>query len=457
MSDTSNIVKRSPLPTPAEEDLARHHDFLTQLSAYDTMTKDISGNILTMLKKKKEEEILNYIKTFHSRKVSCVGGKGRFAGYWQTYVGKGREDTQIRRAKTLEDLLRMLAEYYGFQPELPGKRKSVTLEEYFPHWLEWKGKRNNNKASTLKHNEIDFEKYVKGTALGKMPLTSITPEDLDNWARDLLIRKPLNASRFNTYKIVVKGPLELAVREKIIPASPWRPEFMDYKVLLKSKRRAPSKEKIFFDDEIRQIVSACSESYRTTRNSCNIAVIINFDLGLRVSELSALKWSDIDWKNNTIFIQRQESEHEVENYVKSDSACGYRELPLNQNVIKLLKQLRKDFGLVSEYIFSDKNGKRKTSKSIQQRLIYAQVGKGGDKGGSGVKRIHCQRRTVATKIAKECGLEAARQWLGHTDLMTTLRYIYTTETLDSLRQYSESASAIGSGTLEALPLTADIN
>ena len=63
------------------------------------------------------------------------------------------------------------------------------------------------------------------------------------------------------------------------------------------------------------------------------------------------------------------------------------------------------------------------SGSTQQRLIYAQVGKDGDKGGSGVKRIHCQRRTIGTKIAMKCGLEAARQWLRYINLMTTLRYM----------------------------------
>ena len=30
----------------------------------------------------------------------------------------------------------------------------------------------------------------------------------------------------------------------------------------------------------------------------------------------------------------------------------------------------------------------------------------------------------------------------HADLMTTLRYIYTTETLDSMREYSEESSAL---------------
>ena len=120
------------------------------------------------------------------------------------------------------------------------------------------------------------------------------------------------------------------------------------------------------------------ESYAINHNSANIAVIVNFDLGLRVSELSALKWSDIDWKNNTVFIQRQESMRVVEDYVKSDSAGGYRELPLSSQAASLLKKLQKDFGPVSEYIFCDADGRRKTSASIQKRLIYAQVGKNGD-------------------------------------------------------------------------------
>ena len=99
---------------------------------------------------------------------------------------------------------------------------------------------------------------------------------------------------------------------------------------------------------------------------------------------------------------------------------------------------------MSEYVFSDVQGRRKTSSSLQKRFIYAQVGKGGDKAASGVKRIHCQRRTVGTRIAKYKGLEAARIWLGHTDLQTTLRYIYSTETIDSMRDYIEKSSFLAS-------------
>ena len=219
---------------------------------------------------------------------------------------------------------------------------------------------------------------------------------------------------------------------------------MDYKQFLKSKRRAPSGKKIFYDDEIRQIVNNCMESYAINHNSANIAVIVNFDLGLRVSELSALKWSDIDWKNNTVFIQRQESMRVVEDYVKSDSAGGYRELPLSSQAASLLKKLQKDFGTASEFIFCDADGRRKTSASIQKRLIYAQVGKNGDTATGEIKRIHCQRRTVGTRIANNMGIEAARVWLGHTDIQTTLRYVYSTETVESMRKFVENSSFLPS-------------
>ena len=295
MSVDEASVRRLPLPAVpqnSDNDFRQNYTaFLTRLSVYDTIGLDISDDMKTMISKKKEREILDYISTFHPHAVSRIGGNGRFAGQWRTTVGHGRDGTVTKRAKTLDELLEMLAEIYGLPVNMMKEpvTRMPTLETYFPHWLEWKGKRNNNKSCTMYHNQVDFEKYVKGTELAGTPLDKITLEMLDNWARDLLIRKPLNASRFNTYKIVVKGPLELAVREKLISASPWKREFMDYSLLLKSSRKAPSKKKIFYDDEIQKIVRTCMEGYNSTRNSANIAIIINFDLGLRVSELSALK------------------------------------------------------------------------------------------------------------------------------------------------------------------------
>ena len=412
--------------------------FLTQLSFYDTLMSETTGsNVSDMVKKKKQEDILKYIHSFHPRTVSQMTG-GRYVGCWQTRVGEGRENSRYIRSRSLEELLEKLAEYYGLQ--LPSILREMTLESYFPHWLEWKADRNNNKAGTAHHNLNCYKRFVEGTALSKIPLQKITTDHLCDWARDTLKAVPLSAKRFNTMKIVVTGPLELAVREGILNENPWKRNMMDYQRLLKAERRAPSCKKIFYEDEIAQIVQRCMQDYNETGNVSNLAVIFNFDMGLRVGELCALRWEDVNWRAKSICIRRQESEGIVEEYVKSDSAAGYRELPLNDHLIALLKQIQRNSSSNSAYIFSDAEGKRKSTASVQNRLIYAQAGKHGSQ--ESVKRIHCQRRTVATRIAKDRGLEAARQWLGHTDLMTTLRYIYTNETLDSMRDYSDEKSVL---------------
>ena len=432
--------RQLPLPDINRFTEESYKTLLVRLADYDTMILDINSDAQTVIQKKKERLILDYIATFHAHTVSQLKGNGRYSGYWQTYVGKGRKATVLKRAKTLEGLLTLLAQYYGVTDSPPSKRSNKpTLKEYFPHWLEWKGEYNNNKALTIHHNEVDFEKLVANTPLAEIPIDRITTEDLDSWARKLLIRKPMSAKRFNTYKIVVVGPLDLAVREKLIPSSPWKPELQNYRRLFKASRRPPSKDKIFYPDEIAEINRTCLKAYNETHNASDIAIIINWDLGLRVGELAALKWEDIDIKGNLLCIRRQESEHKIEEYVKSDSEAGYRELPLNKHILALLHRLRKDFGNLSGYIFVDSRGKRKTAASISDRFVYVQRGKDTTQK---VKRIHCQRRTLGTRIAKELGLEAARQWLGHTDLQTTLKYIYTTETIDSLRQYSQENSAL---------------
>ena len=415
-------------------------ELMQNLQMYDKMM-EIDSSIQEMVRKKKEEEILQYIHTIHSRSVSQMS-TGRYAGCWQTRLGKGRDGSKYVRAKTLIELLNIIATFYGLNPKIFKQWKTPLFSEYFPTWLKWKTQRNDNKAGTLARNNGDYKRFVQGTNLDNLHLEEFTTDILDEWARDTLRKTPMTAKRFNTLKIVITGPLDLAVREKYIASTPWKPELMDYKLLLKSERRAPSKDKIFYDDEITDIISICAEDYNETGNSSDIMIIINFDLGLRAGELAALRWEDVDWHNNTISIQRQESEGKIEEYVKSDSAAGYRELPINSNVVRLLKSLQCDQGSLSGYIFLNRDGTRKTSAAYKDRLVYIQGGKNYKKEGKTVKRSHCQRRTVGTRIAKERGLEAARQWLGHTDIQTTLKYIYTTETIDSMREFSEESSLI---------------
>ena len=164
-------------------------------------------------------------------------------------------------------------------------------------------------------------------------------------------------------------------------------------------------------------------AYESNGNTANIALLINFNLGLRVGELSALKWGDVNWIKNTIFVRRQESDGEVEEMVKADSPAGYRELRLNSEALSWLKHVKEASSAPPDgFIFINLEGGRVTNAALSNRLRHAQE----DLGFDVIRGTHAMRRTFASKMFDQLGAEATHRWLGHTDIETTLKYVYST-------------------------------
>ena len=298
-------------------------------------------------------------------------------------------------------------------------QKPETLEDLFPEWLNWKCDRRNNKPETMTYNQRSFNRYVKGTALAKKDIASITFEDLEQWAIDVLKAEPMTAKRFNTHKICVLGPLNYAVRKRIIKKNPWDPSLMEYTRYLRAPRNKPTVEQVFTAEEIDILRAALLEDYEIRHNNTDIGLAINCSLGLRVGELAALKWSDISWTMKSIFIQREESNEEVEEFVKGDAAAGYRELILTDDSIELLQRLRRDKRILSEFVFTDKEGTRLKEHAFIDKLRRVQL---NNLHWDRARSNHCIRRYVGSAIAARYGVGAAQRWLGHENAKTTLTY-----------------------------------
>lgn len=75
-------------------------------------------------------------------------------------------------------------------------------------------------------------------------------------------------------------------------------------------------------------------------------------------------------------IQRQEDgSAEVEEYVKSDSSAGYRELDLTDGVIAILKRI-KQRPILSEYILTNLDGSRANKMQFEHRIAKAEMSLG---------------------------------------------------------------------------------
>ena len=365
----------------------------------------------------KEEKVLEV----HKRKITKLESSGR----WQTVVKDASTKSGWREIKlsSYEKVINKLYDFYF--PENFDNIDDLRLYDIFEEWLEYKCRKRRNSPETKKQNQASYNKYVKGSKIDRMPLKSIKTIDIEEWAIDILSRYGMQSKTFNTHKIAVTGPLRYAKRKGWISENPWNKEELEYNHLFRSQRIKPSAKMIFYPDEIDELYIEFQRGYDYNGNVANLGLIINFELGLRVGELCSLKWKDINWKNETIFIQRMEdSSGNVVEYVKSDSSAGYRELALSDEALELFQRIRRDGKVLSEFVFTNADGSRANKMVFVHRLEKAENTLGW-KEKNNMKRSHCIRRTVASRMdAAGWNLEEIRKWLGHTRASTTLTYIF---------------------------------
>lgn len=370
--------------------------------------------LLKQVKMIKEQKV-NKIHTFSITQLS----DGRL-GTWVPDDTKSNGRRNIKAASHEKMIDKLYEFYYGEVVD-----RSPKLRDIFDEWLAYKSKKKNNTIETTKQNRASYQKYVKDTEIDKMPLNKLKTIDLENWAIDVLIHNHMTAKSFNTHKIVITGTLRYAKRRGLISEDPWKKEELEYTHLFKSARRKPSADMIFYPDEIEALIEEFDRGYELNGNIANLGLKGNFELGLRIGELCALKWSDINWQNETIFVQRMEdSSGQVVEYVKSDAETGYRELNLSDELIDIFKKIRRSSEILSEYVFIKEDGCRADKMVFVHRLEKAEIALGWKDSGN-MKRSHCIRRTVASRMnANGWALDEIRRWLGHTMTSTTLTYIY---------------------------------
>ncbi len=133
--------------------------------------------------------------------------------------------------------------------------------------------------------------------------------------------------------------------------------------------------------------------------------------GVRRSEALAIKWSDIDYSNKTIFVRG------------TKTYCSERKVPLFKQIKELLEQIPK----VSEYIFPfTLNSIICSFKRIQATLDFDM-------------KLHSLRHTFATRCLESgISIKVVQHWLGHASMSTTANiysHVQTSFELEEAKKY----------------------
>lgn len=155
-----------------------------------------------------------------------------------------------------------------------------------------------------------------------------------------------------------------------------------------------------------------------------LGIVLCLYSGLRIGELLALTWQDIDFKENVIFVYKTRQDGMCDDDCKlitgdAKTASSKRIIPIPKQLIFLLKTLKRE--QKTEYVISYNNkpiGIRSYQRSFSLLLKKLNIPHKG---------FHALRHTFATR-ALECGMDVKTlsEILGHKNATMTLnRYAHS--------------------------------
>jgi len=168
--------------------------------------------------------------------------------------------------------------------------------------------------------------------------------------------------------------------------------------------------------------------------------------GLRKGELFGLCWDMVDFKNETIRIERARDRYGLSRKLKTPNSR--RNIPMNpkSKIKEYLLELREE-GRHPSYVFTHKNGKLPDFTHFTSRYLRKVV----EKAGLEVINLKGMRTTYASNYAMAGGdIYALYKLMGHQDYKTTIKkyahlspaYLHRESSVLSFESYSEESGPI---------------
>jgi integrase len=273
--------------------------------------------------------------------------------------------------------------------------EQTTLKEFIADWLET-SVRTNVRLSTYGVYRGNAENHIY-EPIGGVALGDLRKERLQRFIGELKKLHELAPRTIRAIMIMLKTALNEAVDYGYIDKNPCE------------RLRFPKDEQreviVFSQDEQKRIESAILSS----NDNRDMGVLIMLYTGLRLGELSALRWTQINIAERTLTVSV--SLKRVANYDKSRSktsliesspktAKSRRVIHLPDFLCDKLAEVRAD--AISEYVVSMKSGKRvepRTMQFVYKRLL--------ERAGVEHKKLHATRHAFATR-SLEVGVDVKR-------------------------------------------------
>jgi integrase len=288
-------------------------------------------------------------------------------------------------------------ERHLLQHGLPQTKKEVpTLNEFAPRFVDGHTRANRHKPSGIAATESILRWHLL-PALGTKRLDAITNEQVQKLKLALAHRSPKTVNNVLTLlSTLLKKAVEWAELDrlpctiKLLPSPKKTMGFHDKdeyeRLLVVAQRRSP-------------------EAY--------LMVLLGGEAGLRLGEIVALEWVDVDLQARRLIVQRSD----WCGHVTVPKGGRSRRLPMTQRLTNALKAARH---LRSPRVLCLPDGTPITRDRVIKAIRGAQR-----VAGVPVAGVHVLRHTFCSHLAmRGAPARAIQELAGHADLSTTQRYMH---------------------------------
>jgi len=341
---------------------------LLDIVCSDTITsKDVALYHMTIEKLKREvtEKLSPYIRS-GSKIVYFVPSKNQFkARVPKALLVEGKSAPQCASTE-----LQMWNKLYQY---LCSNKNTETLETLAIKWFEEREKDLDIKARTRRRNKNTWDKYYKNNPIIKIPLTKLTAKDIKAFYKSYTNGRKITRGELGNIKGVFNMILSYAVDNNIVGLNVAKS--VDTKDL--KCKKVNNDDKVYTREERTALFNYLNS---IPQNVYTLGIKLMFCLDIRIGELKALKWSDVDMEAGQIYIHSQIVDAEGANGKWCQEECDYtkaqeegsggggeRWLPLSRTAKQVLLQL-KLLCSNSEFILINKAGTTVKTNKFNEHL-----------------------------------------------------------------------------------------
>ncbi len=291
----------------------------------------------------------------------------------------------------------------------------LTLDQVYEMWKPERVKKIQQRDRSMHTARKNFEVYealVKGTAFGSKPFVKIRYHDFEEFY-SICEGKHISRSRANEIKTTLNKIWEYGKSIGLVDIN-YSKEFYltDFKFAPKKAKPVKSSE-----DRDRLI-----DYYLSLDTVYGYVCALMECLNLRISEVKALKWSDIFLDDGLICVSHMvDHEGYYREYTKNHDDDGIHFVPISDRAMDILTRIRnKNYGFRDDFVFLGKNDNYILTGEANNNIHRACEALGIKKNFT----THSCRRYAATKAALNgMSTPAMQMAFGWKDRETAEKYI----------------------------------